>query len=65
VEWIVFDDTYSVEVFISGVVGAIAVPSAPFHTTFTVTGTSTAGFNSTVQIRVSAESDKLGLRESE
>ena len=53
------------KVFISGVVGAIAVPSGPFHTTFTATGTSTAGFSSTVQIRMNADSDKVGLREFE
>ena len=33
-------------------------PAGPVHTVFTVTGTSTAGLNSTVQVRVT---DPIGL----
>ena len=35
----------------------------PVHTVFTVTGTSTAGLNSTVQVRVTLDPDKMGLDE--
>ena len=39
-------------------------PAGPVHTVFTVTGTSTAGLNSTVQVRVTLDPiGKTGLSE--
>ena len=39
-------------------------PAGPVHTMFTVTGTSTAGLNSTVQVRVTLDPiGKTGLSE--
>ena len=35
----------------SGLVGLSVTPFGPVHTVFTVTGTSTAGLNSTIQVR--------------
>ena len=43
---------YLVRFPIAGVVGESVTPSGPVHTVFTITGTSTAGLNSTVQVRV-------------
>ena len=42
----------------------IITPPGPVHTVFTVTGTSTNGLNSTVQVRVMVESTgRTGLGE--
>ena len=47
------------------VVDPIAVPSGSVHTTLIFTGTSTAEFNSTVQVRVGEDPDRMGLGVSE
>ena len=47
--------TYLVRLSISELVEVTVVKSGPFHTVFTVTGTSTAGLNSTVQVRLGEE----------
>ena len=48
--------------FFSGLVADVRiVPSGPVHTVLIVTGTSTAGFNSAVQVRVNDDSDKIGV----
>ena len=61
-----FDDVYSVSDFIVGLVADVMVdPSGLVHTMFTVTGTSTAGLNSTVQVRVGEDPDMMGLDVSE
>ena len=40
-------------------------PAGPVHTVFTVTGTSTAGLNSTVQVRVTGDpTGRIGLGRS-
>ena len=58
----VCDDEYRVKEIISGLVaGTIVVPSGPVHTVLIVTGTSTDGFNSAVQVRVNEDSDKMGV----
>ena len=45
-----------------GVVGESVAPSGPVHTVLTVTGTSTAGLNSTVQVRVISDpTGRMGL----
>ena len=46
---------YLVWLTITGSVGESVTPSGPVHTVFTVTGTSTAGSKSTVQVRVTAD----------
>ena len=62
----VFDDVYSVNDIISGLVeDKIAVPSGPFHAMFTVTGTLTVEFISIVQVKVGEDPDRMGLGESE
>jgi hypothetical protein len=40
-------------------------PSGPVHSVFTATGTSTTGLNSTAQVRVGEEPDRMGLGVSE
>ena len=53
---------YLVRLFITGVVGESVTLSGPVHTVFTVTGTSTAGLNSTVQVRVTSDpTGRMGL----
>ena len=48
--------------FFSGLVADVRiVPSGPVHTVLIVTGTSTAGFNSAVQVRVNEDLDKIGV----
>ena len=46
---------YLVRLSITGVVEESVTPSGPVHTMFTVAGTSTAGLNSTVQVRVTSD----------
>ena len=43
---------YLVRLSITRVVGGSVAPSGPVHTILKVTGTSTAGLNSTVQVRM-------------
>ena len=43
---------YLVELTSTGSVGERVTPAGPVHSVFTVTGTSTDGLNSTVQVRV-------------
>ena len=43
---------YLVRLSIIMLVGVTVVKAGPVHTVFTVTGTSTAGLNSTVQVRL-------------
>ena len=55
---------YLVRFSITGVVGDSVTPSGPVHTVFTVTrsGTTTAGLNSTVQVRVTSDpTGRIGL----
>ena len=48
--------------FFSGLVADVRIVlSGPVHTVLIVTGTSTAGFNSAVQVRVNEDSDKIGV----
>lgn len=46
---------YLVRLSISELVYVTVVKAGPVHTVFTVTGTSTAGLNSTVQVRLGEE----------
>ena len=43
---------YLVRLTLTGLVGESVTPSGPVHTVFTVTGTSTDGLNSTVQVKI-------------
>ena len=53
---------YLVRLFITAVVGESVTPSGPLHTVFTVTGTSTVGLNTTVQVRVTVDPiGRMGL----
>ena len=62
----VSDEVYSVRVFIVGLVADVmVVPSGPVHTIFTGTGTFNTGLNSTMQVRVGEDPDKMGLGASE
>ena len=47
--------TYLVRLSISKLVGVTVVKAGPVHTVVTVTGTSTAGLKSTVQVRLGEE----------
>ena len=40
-------------------------PSGPVHTVLIFTGTSTAGFNSTAQVRMGEEPERIGFGVSE
>ena len=55
----VLDDVYSVRDFIAGLVADVI--AGPVHTVFTGTGTFTAVLNSTVQVRVGEDPDRMGL----
>ena len=64
----VLDDVYSVKDFISDVNvvdDPIAALFGPFHTVFTDNGTLTDEPNSTVQVKVGEDPDRMGLGESE
>ena len=55
-------DRYSVRDFISGLVAdAIFLLSGLVHTVLIFTGTSSAGFNPTLQVRVSEDPDRIVL----
>ena len=62
----VHDDVYSVRDFIAGLVAVVmVVPSGLVHTMLIITGTSTIGLNSTVQVRVGEDPERMGLGVSE
>ena len=50
---------------IGGAADVSVEPSGPVHTVVIITGTSTAGFNSTVQVRVGEDPVRTGLDVSE
>jgi hypothetical protein len=52
--------------FITGGAADVSVaPSGPIHAVLIATGTSTAGLNSTAQVKVGEEPDRMGLGVSE
>ena len=60
------DDEYRVKEIISALVtGTIVVPSGPVHSMFTVSGSATVDFISTVQVKVGDDPDRMGLGELE